>query len=184
MRNTLVLLLLLLSFPLPVSAMGGQERSDAPAAGSVGKTLSLYALAEKDTEAEIYSIERMIIPSGVALSTWTAFTLRNGELSTAAAADVPHSKTLAATNRADGLLVLEYRITVRLQGAGAQKARSLQNVVFTVNDCQGKKGELLYQPARLAVIRAVGQQKLSSGFLRLAGLSYDNGRFTARVEFQ
>jgi hypothetical protein len=184
MRNALVLLALLLSLPLPLSAMGGQEPSGSPATGAAEKALTLYALAEKSSEAEIYSIERMTIPSGVALSTWTSFSLRNGELSTAAASDIPHSKALAATNRADGLLVLEYRITVRLPGGGQQKARSFQEVAFTVKDCLGKKGEILYQPARLAVIRAVGLRKLTSGSLRLAELSYDGGRFTARVEFR
>ena len=184
MRNTLVLLALFLSLPLALSAMGTQEPSGSPATGAAEKALTLYALAEKSSEAEIYSIERMTIPSGVALSTWTSFSLRNGELSTAAAADIPHSKTLAATNKSDGLQVLEYRITVRLQSSGQQKARSFQDVAFTVKDCLGKKGDILYQPARLAVIRAVEQQRLSSGFLRLAELSYDGGRFTARVEFR
>jgi hypothetical protein len=184
MRNTIVLLAALLSLPLPLAASGTQEPSKARTTYA-DKTFTLYALAEKGGEAEIFSIERMTIPSGVALSTWTAFKLQDGELATeGSAAFSLRSSAVRSTNRADGLLVLEYRITAAFQDAAQANPRSSQEVSFTVKDCMNNKGELLYQPARLAVIRAVGLSKLSSGTFRLAELSYDAGRFTARVEFK
>jgi hypothetical protein len=184
MRFTTLLLALLVSLPLPLSASGGQEPPDARTTSYADKTFTLYALAEKGTETEIYAIERMTIPSHIALSAWTTFEVRGGELSTGgSAAYALRSTQLAATGRADGLIVLEYRITAALPGAGGDP-RSSQQVVFTVKDCLGKKGELLYQPARLAVIRAVGLRKLTSGSLRIAEITYSGGSFTARVEFR
>ena len=174
-------LLLLLSFPL--FASGGQEPADGRTTTYGDAALTLYAIAETGSEAEMYTIDRMTIPSMITMFAWMPFNLKNGELTTeSASAYALRSKTLSATIRAQGVIVLEYRITAAI--SGADKARTSQEVSFSVKDCLGAKGEVLYQPGRMALIRAVGMRTLSSGQVRISRLSYADGVFTAIVEFK
>jgi hypothetical protein len=183
MRSYTVAFTLLLCLSYSAFATGGQESSEVKSP-YVDKTFTLYALAEKGSEAEMFSIERMAIPSALALSAWTAFSFKNDELSTEGSASYSmRSSSMASSSRADGALVLEYRVSASYKDTGGP-ARSSQEVVFGVKDCLGKKGEVLYQPARLALIRAVGMRKLSSGTCRVAELSFESGSFKAKIEFR
>jgi hypothetical protein len=182
--KTVLGMILALTLPLAAFAGGAQEPTSSGTTSYAESSLTLFALAEKANEAETTYIERMTIPSEIALFTWTPFSMKNGELSTeGSAAYAMRSKTLSFTNKSDGLLVLEYHITVALPRAGGS-ARSSQTVVFSVKDCLDNKGGVLFQPARLAAVRAAGLSRLSSGSLRIATLSYADGRFTAVVEFK
>jgi hypothetical protein len=186
MLNMKTVLGIILAFSLPLASFAGgaQEPTDSGTTSYAESSLTLFAIAEKANEAEMTFIEKMTIPSDIGLFSWTAFSMKNGELSTeGSAAYAMRSKTLSSTSKSDGLLVLEYHVTVALSRAGGS-ARSSQTVVFSVKDCLDKKGGVLFQPARLAAVRAAGLSRLSSGSLRIAKLSYADGSFTAVVELK
>ncbi len=183
--RTIVLLALAAALPSALWAWGEQEQQDSRPSSLTEASITVYALASTGGEAELYSIERMTVPDGISLYGWTPFEVKNGELSTGGAAAYAMKKSeLSSTVKTDGLMVLQYAVSVALRGAPAAKASSVQEVLFGVRDCLGKDGAVFYQPARLAVIRAVSARGLRSGQLRLAGISFSAGRFTAKVEFR
>ena len=114
MRKQKTILGLMLSFFLPLSgfAGGAQEPADSGKTSYTESSLTLFALAEKADEAEMIYIERMTIPAGIGLFSWTAFTVKDGAVSTeGSAAYALRSKTLSSTSTSEGLLILEYRVT-------------------------------------------------------------------------
>ena len=70
-------------------------------------------------------------------------------------------------------------------GAAGPESRSDAEVVdlsFALKDLIDGDGEPLYQPARLAVLRAVGESGKPAGSVRLIALEHaGGGRFTAEV---
>ncbi len=163
---------------LPLCAMGGQEEKEEE------KGVDVFLLTETESEARMFAIERMDLPSSLALFNGVRFSLRGGELSTDADSRLSTViRTTVSKERVKGVVVLKYRVNAGLQKTSPKSASRTMYVTFTVKDCMAKKGGVLLQPARVAMTRAVGASGMGSGFARIVSLSHlGEGRFSAKVE--
>ncbi len=134
--------------------------------------------------------ERVALPDSASLTQWTRFSLIGGEVKTESLQTWSlRSRGKVSESRSAGVLVQAYDVVIAVRrgneaGPAAAPVSAIE-VSFSVKECLNKKGEVLYQPARLALIRAVSQSKRKSGEARLVELSYAApGRFTARIELR
>ncbi len=163
---------------LPLGAMGGREEKEED------KGVDVFLLTETESEARMFAIERMDLPSSLALFNGVRFSLRGGELSTDADSQFSAaSKEIVSKERVNGFIILDYRVYAGFPKTAPRSASRTVYVSFAVKDCMGKKGGVLLQPARVALSRAVGASGIGSGFARIASLSHlGEGRFSAKVE--
>jgi hypothetical protein len=182
MRMVFVLMALLLAFPFSLGASGAEEQKKPEQT----KTIHVYLLAANGGDAEMYALDRMDLPAARSLFGWTRFTLRGQDVSTDSSGGYSlGSHSIVSRNEAGGAQVIEYEVTIRPQSAGSQTAKSTVKTVFVVKDCLGTKGDVVLQPTRLAVMRAVREGGLASGFVRVTELLYlGEGRFSALVELR
>jgi hypothetical protein len=183
MRTFVVFVLLLLCVPPMLGATGASETKGK---AEPEKTLKLYLLAQNGGEAEMFALERMDLPATVSMFDWTKFTLKGGEVSLQTSSDFSlRSRSLISRENSGGFQVIQYKVIVLPQSAVSQAAASSLEVELTVGDCATVKGDVLYQPVRLAMMRAAQASKRASGFIRIAGLDYlGEGRFSATVELR
>ncbi len=162
---------------LPLCAMGGREEKEED------KSVEVFLLAESESEARMFAMERMDLPSSLALFNGVRFSLKGGELSTDTNWFSAASRQLVSKEKVDGVIVLNYHVKADLAGASSKPATRTMYVSFALKDCMGKKGGVLLQPARVAMSRAVGASGFGSGFARIVSLSHrGEGRFSAKVE--
>jgi hypothetical protein len=131
--------------------------------------------------------DRVSLPDSISLARWTPFTFRDGTVRTEAEQSWSlRSKKKTSQEISRGVLVQGYDVVVAVAAAkGAAPAGSSVEVSFSVKDCLNKKGDVLYQPARMAVIRAVSQSRKRAGEARVVEISYTApGSFGARVELR
>jgi hypothetical protein len=183
---TLAVALMLLG-PTDGFATGAREGSPAPAA--VDRSYHLFVLAEGEGDGNRMYTERMALPDSISLTQWTRFSLVDGKVKTESQQSwSQRSRGKVSEERFAGVLVQGYDVVIAVPGgkeAGtAASGISAAEVSFSVKECLNKKGEVLYQPARLAVIRAVSQSKRKSGELRVIEISFAAGKFTSRVELR
>jgi hypothetical protein len=180
--KTIPVLLFLAAAPLSVGATGTTESSGK---AEPEKTIELFLLAQTGGEAEMYALDRMDLPSSVSLYDWTRFSLKDGEVSTETSRGYGlGSHSVIDRQNLDGFLIIQYRVTVIPRGTSNQTASSSKVVKFTLKECVNSKG-VLFQPARLAVIKAVQAAKRSSGYIRITELvSLGDGRFQAIVDLR
>ncbi len=181
MRIPIIAIALCLCGSLPLLAGGTEEKTRAE------KTFEVFVLAENEGEAQIFAAERMSVPASFSLFSWTRFTSSSGrQVSTESSSEYALlSSRKVDSGRAGRLLVLEYRVSAVPRESGGQPAKSAVDVDFTAKDCAAANGSVLFQPARMAFIRAVAASGRRTGFARVAELSYKGeGRFSARVELR
>jgi hypothetical protein len=158
--------------------MGGREEKEET------NSVNVFLLAETESEAERFAIERKDLPSSIALFNGVHFSVRGGELSTDADTSFSaSSKQIVSKERSGGVIILDYRVKARFPSTPQRSIARAVYVSFGVKDCLGEKGAVLMQPARLALSRAAGASGIGSGSARISSLSYmGGGRFTAKVE--
>ncbi len=169
-------------------AAGAGEEPPAPTI--VDRSYRLFILAEGEGDGNRMYTERVALPDSISLTHWARFSLVDGKVKTESLQTWSlRSKARVSESRSAGVLVQGYDVVIVVPDARAASspasAVSLVELSFSVKECLNKKGEVLYQPARLAIVRAVNQSKRKSGEARVAELSYAaSGRFTARVELR
>jgi hypothetical protein len=180
MRIPIIAIALCLCGSLPLLAGGTEEKTRAE------KTFDVFVLAENEGEAQIFAAERMSVPASFSLFSWTRFTSSGGQVSTESSSEYAlRSSRKVDSGSAGRLLVLEYRVSADPRESGEQPAKNAVDVGFTAKDCAAANGSVLFQPARMAFIRAVAASGRRTGFARIAELSYQGeGRFSARVELR
>ena len=163
-------------------ATGAGEGSKVPP--TVDRSYHLFVLAEGEGDGNRMYNERVALPDLISLTQWTRFSLVDSKVKTESQqAWSQRSKVKVSEERSAGVLVQGYDVVIAIPGGKeAGPAASPVEVSFSVKECLNKKGKVLYQPARLAVIRAVSQSKKKSGEARVIELSYAAGMFVARVE--
>lgn len=183
----LVVALILLG---PVNGFAAGAGEEPPAPAIVDQPYRLFVLAEGEGDGSRMYTDRVALPESISLTQWTRFSLVDGTVKTESLQTWSlRSRGKTSEIRSAGVLVQGYDVVIAVPGAKA--AGSPSSVVlaielsFSVKECLNKKGEVRYQPARLAIVRAVNQSKRKSGEARVAELSYaESGRFTARVELR
>ncbi|MBE3065470.1 MAG: hypothetical protein IMZ69_10695 [Spirochaetes bacterium] len=165
-------------------ATGAGEGSKVPP--TVDRSYHLFVLAEGEGDGNRMYNERVALPDLISLTQWTRFSLVDSKVKTESQQTwSQRSKGKVSEERSAGVLVQGYDVVIAIPGGKeAGPAASPIEVSFSVKECLNKKGEVLYQPARLAVIRAVSQSKKKSGEARVIELSYAAGMFAARVELR
>jgi hypothetical protein len=158
--------------------MGGREEKEE------AKSVDVFLLAQTESEAEMFAIERKDLPSSIALFGGVRFRVRGGELTTEADSRFSAaSRQIVSKERSGGVIILDYRVKARFPSTAPRSIARAIYVSFGVKDCLGEKGAVLMQPARLALSRAAGAGGIGSGSARISSLSYmGGGRFTAKVE--
>jgi hypothetical protein len=181
MRITLGLCVLLVVLPSRLFASGTEESKV-----EAGKSFTLYLLAKSESESEMFAVDRMDIPAALSLLDWVKFAWNGKDVSMETSTGYRmKSRQKVSSARADGLILLEYRVSTLARTASREQAKSSIEVSFTIGDCTAKNGGVLFQPERMAVIRAVQASKRGSGFARVAEISYQGeGEFSARVEIR
>jgi hypothetical protein len=174
---------LLLLWVAPMLGAAGESENKSTAEPE--KTLNLFLLAQNGGEAEMYVLDRMDLPAAVSLFEWTKFTLKGGEVSTETSRGYSQrSRSMVSRENSGGLRVIQYKVII-LPSAGSKAATASLKVSFTVKECVNSKGEVLFQPERMAVMRAVQASTRASGYIRIAELEYlGEGRFSAAVELR
>ena len=164
-------------------ASGTGEQEAPPALASV--SIQVFVLAEGEGDGHRMFTERVSLPEAVSLTRWTRFSVRGSEVSIESKDSLSiRSRNKASETRASGVLVQEFDLAVFLSRQ-AERAGDPVDVSFSVKDCLNSEGKVLFQPARMAVVRAVSQGGRSSGEARLVKISYPGlGRFAARVELR
>jgi hypothetical protein len=186
--TTLILVIALaLLGPADGFATGAREGSPAPGVGD--RSYSLFILAEGEGDGNRMYTERMALPDSISLTQWTRFSLVDGKVKTESQQSwSQRSKEKVSEERSAGVLVQGFDVVIAVPGgreAGpTASAISAAEVSFSVKECLNKKGEVLYQPARMAVIRAISQSKRKSGEVRVIEISFAAGKFAARVELR
>jgi hypothetical protein len=186
--TTLILVIALaLLGPADGFATGAREGSPAPAAAD--RSYHLFVLAEGEGDGNRMYTERMALPDSISLTQWTRFSLVDGKVKTESQQSwSQRSRGKVSEERFAGVLVQGYDVVIAVHGgkeAGpAASLVSAAEVSFSVKECLNKKGEVLYQPARMAVIRAISQSKRKSGEVRVIEISFAAGKFAARVELR
>ena len=95
------------------------------------------------------------------------------------------SRQKVASAAAGGLVLLEYRMTLVGREGTQAGAKTSAEVSFTAEDCKARDGSVLYQPERLAVILAVKEKGLKSGYARIVEITHKgDGKFSATVELR
>jgi hypothetical protein len=174
----------------PVNGFASGAGEEPPAPTIVDRSYRLFVLAEGEGDGSRMYTERVALPDSISLTQWTRFSLVEGKVKTESLQTwSQRSKGKVSESRSAGVLVQGYDVVIAVPGAKAAgspgSAVSVVEVGFSVKECLNKKGEVLYQPARLAIVRAVNQSKRKSGEARVATLLYaESGRFTARVELR
>ncbi len=186
--TTLILVIVFtLLGPTDGFAAGAGEKSPAPAA--VDRSYSLYILAEGGGDGNRMYTERVALPDSISLTQWTRFSLVDGKVKTESLQTwSQRSKRKVSEERSAGVLVQGYDVVIAVVGgkeAGpTASATSAAEVSFSVKECLNNKGGVLYQPARMAAIRAVSQSKRKSGEVRVVEIFFAAGKFAARVELR
>ncbi len=183
---SLVALLLLCS-----PAFGGGSAESEPSTGSGGSTVELrfqaFTLAEAENDGNRLYTERMAIPEAVSLAQWTRFSRagREVKMQTTAVYGL-RQKSMRGQELSSGVIVQAWEIVAAGDaGSGSGKRAVRVDVAFSVKDCLTKDGKVLYQPARMAVTRAVLQENRGTGEARLLSLAKAGpGRFAAVVELR
>lgn len=169
-------------------ATGAGEGSTAPPI--VDRSYRLSVLAEGEGDGNRMYTERVALPDSISLTQWTRFSLVDGKVKTESLQTwSQRSRGKVSEEHSAGVLVQGYDVVIAVPGGKktgpAASVVSAIEVGFSVKECLNKKGEVLYQPVRLAVILAVSQSKRKSGEARLIELSYAApGRFAAQVELR
>jgi hypothetical protein len=161
-----------------LGAMGSREKKEE------ARNVDVFLLAENRGESGKLASEKMDLPSSIALFQGVRFDVRGDRVSTEAdSVYSSFSKTFVSERRADGVMVLGYRVKARFPVTAPRAIARALYVSFGVKDCLGGKGGVLFQPARLALIRAATASGIGSGSARISSLSYrGEGRFIAKVE--
>jgi hypothetical protein len=184
--TTLILVIALsLLAPMAGLASGAGEGPKPPAFTDV--PLHLFVLAESEGDGNRMFTDRVSLPDSISLARWTSFTFLEGKVKTKTEQSWSlRSKKMISQETSRGVLVLGYDVVVAVAAAkGAAPAGSTVDVSFSVKDCLNEKGDVLYQPARMAVIHAVSQGRKKSGEARVVEISYTApGSFGARVELR
>ena len=184
--TTLILVIALsLLAPMASFATGAGEAPKPPAFTDL--SLNLYVLAEGEGGGNRMFTDKVSLPDSISLARWTPFTFLDGKVKTETEQSWSlRSKKMTTQEISHGVLVQGYEVVVAIAAAkGAAPAGSSVEVNFLVKDCLNKKGDVLYQPARMAVIRAVSQSKKKSGEARVVEILYTAlGTFNARVELR
>lgn len=184
--TTLILVIALsLLAPMASFATGAGEGPKPPAFTDL--PLHLFVLAEGEGEGNRMFTDRVSLPDSISLARWTPFTFLDGKVKTETEQSWSlRSKKKTSQEISRGVQVQAYEVVIAVAAArGAAPAGSTVDVSFSVKDCLNKKGDVLYQPARMAVIRAVSQSKKKSGEARVVEILYTApGTFNARVELR
>ena len=186
--TTLILVIALsLLAPMASFATGAGEGPKPPAFTDL--PLHLFVLAEGEGEGNRMFTDRVSLPDSISLTLWTPFTFLDGKVKTETEQSWSlRSKKMTTQEISRGVLVQGYEVVVVVAVAAAKPAApagSSIEVSFSVKDCLNKKGDVLYQPARMAIIRAVSQSKKKSGEARVVEILYTApGSFNARVELR
>jgi hypothetical protein len=173
----------------PVFAGGSGE--GAPSSEQADRAAEVrfraFTLAEADNDGNRLYTERMAIPEAVSLALWTRFSRAGREVKMQAEAGYAlREKRMTAQEISSGVIVQAWEIVAEGRTGSMSGKRSVRaEVAFSVRDCLAKGGKVLYQPARMAVTRAVLQENRGTGEARLLSIAKAGpGRFTAVVELR
>jgi hypothetical protein len=180
---------LFLSASVVAFASGSQDSAPRGTQSGEGGEIRVLAftLAEADNDGNRLYTERMAIPEAVSLAQWTRFSRAGREVKMDSAAGYGlRQKRPTGQELSSGVIVQAWELTAAVAGVpkrGKQPVRV--EVSFGVKDCLNQKGKVLYQPARMAVTRAVIQENWGAGEARLVSIARDGpGRFSAVVELR
>jgi hypothetical protein len=164
-------------------AAGAGEHSAVPTLGET--RLRAFVLADGQGDGQKMFTEKVSLPEALSLSDWTEFSVQGSEVKLESLARMSlRSREMIAESAAAGVLVQEYELVALLPRQGGPKGRRY-DVSFTARECLNSKGKVLFQPARLAVMRTIMQSGSRAGEARLVEISSPGpGRFAALVELR
>jgi hypothetical protein len=164
-------------------AAGADERSAPPTLAEV--RLRAFVLVDGQGDGQKMFTEKMSLPEALSLSDWTEFSFQGSEVKLESLTRMSlRSRKMIAESAAAGVLVQEYELAALLPRQSGPKGRRF-DVSFTARECLNSKGKVLFQPVRLAVMRAITQSGRRAGEARLVEISSPSpGRFAALVELR
>jgi hypothetical protein len=164
-------------------ATGADERSAPPTLTEV--RLRAFVLADGKGDGQKMFTEKVSLPEALSLSDWTEFSVQGSEVKLESLARMSlRSRRMIAESAAAGVVVQEYELVALLPRQSGPKGRRFE-VSLTAGECLNSKGEVLFQPARLAVMRAITQSGRRAGEARLVEISSPGpGLFAALVELR
>jgi hypothetical protein len=188
-RRLLLTVAAALAICSPAWAGGSGQRAPSPGAGGVVVELRFQAftLAEAENDGNRLYTERMAIPEAVSLALWTRFSRVGREVRMQTEAGYTlREKRMTAQELSSGVIVQTWEMVAAGRTDSMDGKRPVRaEVAFSVKDCLAKGGKVLYQPARMAVTRAVLQENRGTGEARLLSIAKAGpGRFTAVVELK
>jgi hypothetical protein len=183
---TTLILVIALSLLAPMASFATGAGEGPKPSAFTDLPLHLFVLAEGEGEGNRMFTDRVSLPDSISLTRWTPFTFLDGKVKTESQQRwSQRSKGKVSEEHFAGVLVQGFDVVIAVPGGKeAGPAASPVEVSFSVKECLNKKGEVLYQPARMAAIRAVSQGKRKSGEVRVIEISFAAGKFAARVELR
>lgn len=182
-RRRLSLLALFILIPASwLPARGGGQAQEAEQPVSV-----FLVVGAGQAENDLY-VSRFLLPGSLSLFAWSDFRIQDGEVSVegegvyrirADRLELVESVGENAVLRYDFLPSESQKEALPL---GRRPGDETIEVSFNVWDLVGGNGEPLYQPARWAVVSAIGESGGQSGSVRLLDVEYlGEGAFRAEV---
>lgn len=164
-------------------AAGADERSTPPTLTEV--RLRVFVLADGKGDGQKMFTEKISLPEALSLSDWTEFSAQGSEVKLESLARMsPRSRKMVVESAAAGVIVQEYELVALLPLQNESKASRFE-VSFTAKECLNSRGKVLFQPSRLAVMRAITQSGRRAGEARLVKISSSGpGRFAALIELR
>ncbi len=192
MKSALFTAVAYLAVAAAVYAGGAKEGAPAGEAreqggGTFEARFRAFTLAEADNDGNRMYIERMAIPEAVQLAQWTRFSrVGRGVKMDSTAAYGLRQKRMAGQELSAAVIVQEWELEAVLRDVPKRGKQPVTvEVSFSVKDCLARGGRVLYQPARMAVTRAVTQENWGTGEARLVSIEKAGpGRFTASVDLR
>ena len=189
MGSFVLVILLCFLVPSPGFASGSEEGEPAssPATGVVETRVRAFILAEAENDGNRMYTERVAIPEAASLTRWTRFSRVGREVKMESAVTLSlREKRMSAQSLSSGVIVQAFEmVALGLAEPGSTKRPVRVEVSFSVKDCLTRQGKVLYQPARMAVTRAVLEANRGTGEARLLEITEAGpGRFSAVVELR